>query len=143
MDICNIRIQMQKNIIENCFTNKNSDSLVTLSTKVSKMKIVKTFFDGIKSINLDVLSTDDIESMIEKKSEWMFDEEKVMKKIEQTFPGWNKDRVYEEVDKLEEMYEKECAQRIDAIREKTIKNCKSIIKELEEDIRLIKRKYFE
>ncbi len=142
MDTRNIRLQMQKKIIENCFTNKYSDSLLSDATKVSKMKIVKTFFDGIKSINLDVLSTDDIESMIEKKSDWIFDEKTVMKKIEQTFPGWNEDRVYEEVDKLEEMYEKECEKRIDEIIKIIIRNCKSVINELEEDIRLIKEKYF-
>lgn len=142
METVNVRHHMQKNIIEKCFTNKNSESMIAAATKASKMQIVDSFFDRVKSINLDVISANDIENMIENKMNWKFDEDAVVRHIEQTFPGWNKDRVYEEVDRLEDMYEKEIEKRIEEIRKTILKNCKNIISQLKEDVRLMQDKYY-
>jgi hypothetical protein len=135
-----IRHEMEMSIIKKCCGAFDRDSLTAIATKHSKL-MIKKFFEEVESSSFEMPSHSDIEKMIEEGLEWGFDEEKVVADIKRTFPGWSEERVYEEVDKLEYMYEKERSKQIESITDTVVKECRSIVKDLQKEIRALKRKY--
>ena len=55
--------------------------------------------------------------MINKGLEWDFDEDKVAAEIKRHYPGWSEEHVYDEVDKLGDIYEDERSNYLESIHQ--------------------------
>jgi len=95
---------MEINIIEKCFKNPESNNLNALSRSCAKL-IVKESFEKIMSGDFEMPSNRDMEEMIDKELEWDFDEDGVVAEIKRNYPSCSEEQVYDEVDKLGDVYE--------------------------------------
>ena len=69
--------------------------------------------------------------MINKGLEWDFDEDKVAAEIKHNYPGWSEEHVYDEVDKLGDIYEDELSNHLEPIIKATVLECQNMVKELQ------------
>jgi hypothetical protein len=76
-----------------------------------------------------------MEEMINKELEWDFDEDKVAAEIKRNYPGWSEEQVYDEVDKLGDIYEDERSTHLESITNATVLECQNMVKELQKKIK--------
>ena len=126
----NKKIEMERNIIEKCFGNLEVNALNAFAHSCAKL-IVKESFEKIVSGNFEMPSNSDMEEMIDKALEWDFDEDKVAAEIKRNYPGWSEEHVYDEVDKLGDIYEDERSNYLESIIKATVLECQNMVKELQ------------
>jgi hypothetical protein len=92
--------------------------------------IVKESFEKIISGDFEMPSNRDMGEMIDKGLEWDFDEDGVVAEIKRNYPSWSEEQVYDEVDKLADVYENE---RLNHIIKVTGIECQNMVKELQKN----------
>ncbi len=102
----NNNLEMERTIIEKCFENIEIKALNAISHRCAKL-IVKESSAKIVSGDFEMPSNNAMEEMINKELEWDFDEDKVAAEIKRRYPGFSEEHVYDEVDKLGDIYEDE------------------------------------
>jgi len=118
----NVRLEMERSIIENCCKKLRSDELNAIARNCSKL-IVNSSSEKIVSDDFEMPPYTDIGEMIRKDLDWNFDEEKVVADIRHTYTGWSEEQVNAEVDKLDDMFEEECSKQQESIIKTTVKAC--------------------
>jgi hypothetical protein len=93
--------------------------------------IVKESSAKIVSGDFEMPSNSAMEEMISKELEWDFDEDKVAAEIKRHYPGWSEEHVYDEVDKLGDIYEDELSNHLEPIIKATVLECQNMVKELQ------------
>ncbi len=126
----NKKLEMVRNVIEKCFGNLEVNSLNAFAHSCAKL-IVKESFEKIASGDFEMPSSRDMEEMIDKELEWDFDEDKVAAEIKRNYPGWSEEHVYDEVDKLGDIYEDERSNHLESIIKVTVIECQNMVKELQ------------
>ncbi len=126
----NKKLEMERNVIEKCFGNLEVNSLNAFAHSCAKL-IVKESFEKIASGDFEMPSSRDMEEMIDKELEWDFDEDKVAAEIKRNYPGWSEEQVYDEVDKLGDIYEDERSNHLESIIKVTVIECQNMVKELQ------------
>ena len=126
----NKKFEMERNIIERCFGNLEVNALNAFAHSCAKL-IVKESFEKIASGDFEMPSNTDMEEMIDKALEWDFDEDKVAAEIKRNYPGWLEEQVYDEVDKLADIYEDERSNHLESIIKATVIACQNMVKELQ------------
>jgi hypothetical protein len=92
--------------------------------------IVKESFEKIISGDFEMPSNRDMGEMIDKGLEWDFDEDGVVAEIKRNYPSWSEEQVYDEVDKLADVYEDESLNHIIKV---TVIECQNMVKELQKN----------
>jgi len=90
----------------------------------------KESFEKIMSGDFEMPSNRDMEEMIDKELEWDFDEDGVVAEIKRNYPSWSDEQVYDEVDKLGDVYENE---RFNHIIKVTVIECQNMVKKLQKN----------
>ncbi len=73
---------MEKNILKKCFGGLETEDLDTIAYDCAKL-IVKNSYEKIMSGDFEMLSSNDIEQMLNTELGWNFDEDKVVADIKQ------------------------------------------------------------
>ena len=73
--------------------------------------------------------------MISKELGWNFNEDKVFADIKHNYPTWSDEMVYDEVDKLEDIYEDERSIKIESIIKATVKESQNLVEELRKEVK--------
>ncbi len=126
----NKKLEMERNILEKCFGNLEVNALNAFAHSCAKL-IVKESSAKIASGDFEMPSNSDMEEMIDKALEWDFDEDKVAAEIKRNYPGWREEKVYDEVDKLADVYEDERSSHLESIIKATVLECQNMVKELQ------------
>ncbi len=126
----NKKLEMERNILEKCFGNLEVNALNAFAHSCAKL-IVKESSAKIASGDFEMPSNTDMEEMINKAPEWDFDEDKVAAEIKRNYPGWREEKVYDEVDKLADVYEDERSSHLESIIKTTVLECQNMVKELQ------------
>ena len=126
----NKKLEMERNIIEKCFGNLEVNALNAIAHSCAKL-IVKESSAKIVSGDFEMPSNSAMEEMISKELEWDFDEDKVAAEIKRHYPGWSEEHVYDEVDKLGDIYEDERSNHLESIIKATVLECQNMVKELQ------------
>ena len=130
----NRQLEMERNIIKKCFRNLEISELTTIARNCAKL-IVDNSVENIRSGDFKMPSRSDIEEIIKKEIGWDFDEEKIAAAIRDTYSGWNEERVDDEVDKLDDMFEEERSNTVDSIIKTTVKECQSFVAEMRKEVK--------
>jgi hypothetical protein len=128
----NKKLEMEKNIIEKCFGGLEIEDLNVIAHNCAKL-IVKESYEKIVSGDFEIPSRNDIEQMLNKELKWNFDEDKVVTDIKNNYPTWSDERVYDEIDKLDDMYEDERSIKIKSIIKATVKECQRLIEDIQKE----------
>ncbi len=64
-----------------------------------------------------------------------FDEDKVVAEIKHNYPTWSDERVYDEVDKLDDIYEDKRSNKVEPIVETTVKECLTMVEKLQKEVK--------
>ncbi len=126
----NKKFEMERIIIERCFGNLEVNALNAFTHSCAKL-IIKESSAKIVSGDFEMPSNSDMEEMIDKALEWDFDEDKVAAEIKRIYPGWREEQVYDEVDKLADIYEDERSNQLESIINATVIACQNMVKELQ------------
>jgi hypothetical protein len=126
------KLEMEKNIIEKCFGGLEIEDFNAISHNCAKL-IVKDSYEKIVSGDFKMPSHNDIEQMLNKEFKRNFNEDKVVADIKHNYPTWSDERVYDEVDKLEDMYEDERSIKIESIIKATVKECQRLIEDIQKE----------
>jgi hypothetical protein len=126
--------EMERNIIEKSFGNIEINALNALAHSCAKL-IVKESSVKIISGDFEMPSNSDMGEMINNELEWIFDEDKVAAEIKRNYPGWSEEQVYDEVDKLGDIYEDERSTHLESITNATVLECQNMVKELQKKIK--------
>ncbi len=126
----NKKFEMERNIIERCFGNLEVNALNAFAHSCAKL-IVKESSEKIASGDFEMPSNSDMEEMIDKALEWDFDEDKAAAEIKRNYPAWSEAQVYDEVDKLVDIYEDERSSHLESIIKATVLECQNMVKELQ------------
>ncbi len=124
----NKKNEMERNILEKCFGNLEVNALNAFAHSCAKL-VIKESSAKIASGDFEMPSNSDMEEMIDKALEWDFDEDKVAAEIKRNYPGWSEEQVYDEVDKLADIYEDERSNHLDSIIKATVIACQNMAKE--------------
>jgi hypothetical protein len=130
----NKKLEMEKNIIEKCFGGLEIEDLNAIAHNCTKL-IVKDSYEKIVSGDFEMPSRNDIEQMLNKELKWNFNEDKVVADIKHNYSTWSDERVYDEVDKLDDMYEDERSIKIESIIKITVKECQSLVEEIQKEVK--------
>jgi hypothetical protein len=130
----NKKLEMEKNIIEKCFGGLEIEDLNAIAHNCTKL-IVKDSYEKIVSGDFEMPSRNDIEQMLNKELKWNFNEDKVVADIKHNYSTWSDERVYDEVDKLDDMYEDERSIKIESIIKATVKECQSLVEEIQKEVK--------
>jgi hypothetical protein len=128
----NKKLEMEKNIIEKCFGGLETEDLDTIAYNCAKL-MVKNSYEKIVSGDFEIPSSSDIEQILNTELGWNFDEDKVVAEIKHNYPAWSDERVYDEVDKLEDIYEDKRSNKVEPIVETTVKECLTMVEELRKE----------
>jgi hypothetical protein len=93
--------------------------------------IVKESSAKIVSGDFEMPSNSAMEEMINKELEWDFDEDKAAAEIKRNYPGWSEEQVYDEVDKLADIYEDERSSHLESIINATVLEYQNMVEELQ------------
>ena len=126
----NKKTEMERNIIERCFGNLEVNALNAFAHSCAKL-IVKESSAKIVSGDFEMPSNSAMEEMINKELEWDFDEDKVAAEIKRRYPGFSEEHVYDEVDKLGDIYKDERSNYLESIIKATVLECQNMVKELQ------------
>jgi len=126
----NKKNEMERNIIEKCFGNLEVNALNAFAHSCARL-IVKESSAKIVSGDLEMPSNSAMEEMINKELEWDFDDDKAAAEIKRNYPGWSEGQVYDEVDKLADIYEDERSSHLESIIQATVLECQNMVEELQ------------
>jgi hypothetical protein len=126
----NKKLEMERNIMEKCFGNIEVKASNAIAHSCAKL-IVKESSAKIVSGDFEMPSNSAMEEMISKELEWDFDEDKVAAEIKRHYPGWSEEHVYDEVDKLGDIYEDGLSNHLEPIIKATVLECQDMVKELQ------------
>jgi hypothetical protein len=126
------KLEMEKNIIEKCFGGLEIEDLDVIAHNCAKL-IVKESYEKIVPGNFEMPSHNDIEQMLNKEFKRNFDEDEVVAEIKHNYPTWSDERVYDEVDKLDDMYEDERSIKIESIIKATVKECQRLVEDIQKE----------
>jgi hypothetical protein len=126
----NKKLEMERTIIEECFGNLEVYVLNAFAHNCAKL-IVKESSAKIVSGDFEMPSNSAMEEMINKELEWDFDEDKVAAEIKRRYPGFSEEKVYDEVDKLGDIYEDERSNHLESIIKATVLEYQNMVKELQ------------
>jgi hypothetical protein len=128
------KLEMEKNIIEKCFGGLEIEDLDVIAHNCAKL-IVKESYEKIVSGDFKMPSRNDIKQMLNKELKWNFDEDKVVADIKNNYPTWRDEQVYDEVDKLDDMYEDERSIKIESIIKATVKECQRLVEDIQKEVK--------
>ena len=128
----NKKLEMEKNILEKCFGGLEIEDLNAIAHHCAKL-IVKKKKKKIVSGDFEIPSRNNIEQMINKEFKRNFNEDKVVADIKHNYHIWSDEQVYDEVDKLEDMYEDERPIKIESIIKATVKECQRLIEDIQKE----------
>ena len=103
--------------------------------KACAQQIVKESIDSILAGKFDVPTLENIESILRRNFENLFDEYKVIQKIEALNPSWNKSQILDELDRQRRFYEKKLRERLRAASIETINEIENLIVSLNQMIK--------
>jgi len=126
----NNKLEMERNIIKKCLRNLEVNSLNAFAHSCAKL-IVKESSAKIVSGDFEMPSNSAMEEMIDRKLEWDFDEAKVAGEIKRNCPGWSEEQVYDEVDKLVDIYDDKRSSHFEPIIKATVLECQNMVEELQ------------
>ncbi len=129
----NKKIERGKSIIEKCFGGLKNGDLGVIANNYSKL-IVKDSFEEIVSGGFKMPSRNDIEQMLNQELKWNFDEEEVVADIKNNYPSWSDDQVYDEADKLSDIYENEYSVKIESIFKAMVRECQGLVVEMQKEV---------
>lgn len=130
----NKKLEMEKNIIEKCFGGLETEGLDTIVYNCAKF-IVNNSFEKVVSGDFEMPSHNDIEQMLKKGLKWNFDEDKVVAEIKHNYSTWSDEHVYDEVDKLDDMFEDERSIKIESIIKATVQECQRLVEEIQKEVK--------
>ncbi len=125
---------MERKIIGKCFVTLDVDGLNAIVHNCAKL-IIKDSYEKIVSGDFEMPNRSDIEQMISKELGWNFNEDKVFADIKHNYPTWSDEMVYDEVDKLEDIYEDESSIKIESIIKATVKESQNLVEELRKEVK--------
>ena len=128
----NKKLKMENKIIKKCFGGLGTEDLDTIAHNCAKM-IVKNSYEKIVSGDFEMPSSSDIEQMLKKELKWNFDEDEVVAEIKHNYPTWSDERVYDEVDKLDDMFEDERSIKIESIIKATVQEYQRLVEEIQKE----------
>ena len=123
-----------KNIIEKCFGGLETEDLNTIAYNCAKL-IVKNSYEKIVSGDFERPSSSDIEQMLNKELKRNFDEDTIVAEIKHNYPTWSDERVYDEVDKLDDMFEDERSIKIESIIKSTVQEYQRLVEEIQKKVK--------
>ena len=126
----NNKLEMERNIIKKCLRNLEVNSLNAFAHSCAKL-IVKESSTKIVSGDFEMPSNSAMEEMIDRKLEWDFDEDKVAGEIKRNCPGWSEEQVYDEVDKLVDIYDDKRSSHFEPIIKATVLECQNMVEALQ------------
>ena len=130
----NNKLEMERSIIEKCLRNLEVNSLNAFAHSCAKL-IIKESSAKIVSGDFEMPSSSNIEQMLNKELKWNFDEDKVVADIKNNYPTWSDERVYDEVDKLDDMVEDERSIKIESIIKATVQECQRLVEEIQKEVK--------
>ena len=130
----NKKLEMEKNVIEKCFGGLETEDLNTIAYNCAKLT-VNDSYEKIVSGDFERPSSSDIEQMLKKELKWNFDEDIVVAEIKHNYPTWSDERVYDEVDKLDDMVEDERSIKIESIIKATVQECQRLVEEIQKEVK--------
>jgi hypothetical protein len=130
----NRKLEMEKNIIKKCFEGLETEDLDTIAYNCAKL-IVKKSYKKIVSGDFEMPSSSNIEQMLNKEFKRNFDEDEVVAEIKHNYPTWSDERVYDEVDKLDDMVEDERLIKIESIIKATVQECRRLVEEIQKGVK--------
>jgi len=122
MQPANIRHEMEKVILSKICKSISPDELKALVIKCID-QAANEYFNQVESIRLKVPSVKEVEKMVPEPD---FDEIKITTYIKRQFPGWSEDRIDDELDHIELMFEKEYTKQLESITNTIVKECRHI-----------------
>ena len=126
------RLEMERSVIEKCCRKLGVDELNAIAQNCAK-SIINSSFKKIVSGGFEMPSHNDIGEMIRKDLDWDFDEEKVIADTKHSYPGWGEEWIDTEIDKLDDIYEKECSRLLEPIVKTTVKACLYMVEEFRKE----------
>jgi hypothetical protein len=130
----NKKLEMENKIIEKCFGGFETEDLGTIAYNCAKL-IVKNSYEKIVSGDFEIPSHNDIEQMLNKELKWNFDEDTVVADIKHNYSTWSDERVYDEVDKLDDMFEDERSIKIESIIKATVQECQRLVEKIQKEVK--------
>jgi len=98
-------------------------------------QIVKESIDRILAGRFDVPTLEEMESILNRNFENLFDEHHAIQSIEASHPEWDKLMISEELDRQRRFYERKLRERLRAVSVETISEIENLIASLNEMIR--------
>lgn len=131
-----IRHEMEKVILSKICKSVSPDELKAIVAKCIYQS-TNDYFNQVESIRLKVPSEKEVEKMV---TEPDFDEMEIASFIKRNFPGWSEDRIDEELDHIELMYEKEHTKQLEFVTNTVANECSHIGNAIEKEIQNVKQK---
>jgi hypothetical protein len=103
--------------------------------KACARQIIKESFDRILAGKFDVPTLEEMESILKRNFENLFDEHHAIRSIEALHPSWDNLMISDELDKQRRYHEKKLRDRLRAVSVETINEIENLIASLNEMIR--------
>ena len=103
--------------------------------KACARQVVKNSIDRILAGKFDVATLEEMESILSRNFENLFDEHHAIQSIQASHPAWDKLMILEELDKQRRFYERKLRERLRAVSVDTINEIENLIASLNEMIR--------
>jgi hypothetical protein len=134
-----IRHEMEKVILSKICKSVSPDELKAIIAKCID-QAANDYFNQVESIRLKVPSAKEVEQIVQEPD---FDEIKITSYIKRQFPGWSEDRIDEELDHIELMYEKEITKQLESITNTVVNECNHIDNVIKKEIQDLKKRLTE
>jgi len=103
--------------------------------KACARQIVKNSIDRILAGKFDVPALEEMESILSRNFENLFDEHHAIQSIQASHPAWDKLMILDELDRQRRFYERKLRERLRAVSVDTINEIENLIASLNEMIR--------
>ena len=103
--------------------------------KACARQIVKEFIERILAGKFDVPALEEMESILKRNFENLFDEHHIIQRIEALHPSWDKLMISDELDRQRRYHERKLRERLRAVSVETINEIENLIASLNEMIR--------
>jgi hypothetical protein len=103
--------------------------------KACARQIIKESINRILAGKFDVPTLEEMESILKRNFENLFDEHRAIRSIESLHPSWDKLMISDELDKQRRYHEKKLRDRLRAVSVETINEIENLIASLNEMIR--------
>jgi hypothetical protein len=134
-----IRHEMEKVILSKICKSVSPDEIQAIVAKCI-YQATNDYFNQVESIRLKVPSEKEVEKMVKEPD---FDEMEIASYIKRNFPGWPEDRIDEELDHIELMYEKEHTKQLESVTNTVANEFSHIDNAIKKEIQSVKQKLSE